>query len=403
MQVAEIAVRFGDSTLDNRQLASGAFRIGTGRDVDLAVPGLTSFPLVDWSDRGCMVRVPAGIAARKLVAGVGTPLDGAIVLARGERVEVAIGSVEIAIELAARPAPLPRPRFDMMWPRWIAGALVAHLIALIAIDALAEPEPEGIRLSLVSLLPRVPEPPPPPLTEAEARNLAPRRRAKKQQQVRVAVVEPAPAPIETDPDPTPAKARAIKGARRAGILGGSFSAEDIRAITGTRNIEEELSDVGPVYRDYEAQEKGFGGGRRFDPTKREGWGSVATGRYATVDKGRAAGDHYALPGEAEARPVPRVAHCVGACSATGGLSRDAVRAAIARHDEAILGCYERAGLASRGDVVVEVRIGEDGTVITADGAGLGSTGGCVAGVIRRVAFPRAAATTVRYPLSFSPS
>ena len=58
---------------------------------------------------------------------------------------------------------------------------------------------------------------------------------------------------------------------------------------------------------------------------------------------------------------------------------------------------------TRGDVVVEIAIGEDGKVITSDGAGLGTTGSCVAGVIRRVAFPQAAATTVRYPLSFSPS
>lgn len=121
-----------------------------------------------------------------------------------------------------------------------------------------------------------------------------------------------------------------------------------------------------------------------------------------MSSGREGGDHHPLPGEVARAPQPKVAHCVGACTTTGGLARDAVRAAIARDDEAILGCYERGGQTTRGDVVVEISIGEDGKVITSDGAGLGTTGSCVAGVIRRVAFPKAAATTVRYPFTFSP-
>ncbi len=420
MQVAEIAVRFGEASdgfLDVRHLARGTYRIGNGRDVDLALLGLTSFPLVDWIDRprcerGCMFRVPAGMAARRIVDGTVIPLEGGLLLARGDRVELSIGAIEVVVELVQPTVIVPKPRFDAAFARWVAAALVAHLIALFVIDLLADPEPEGIRLvSLVSLLPQLPEPP--PSTDTQARTFH-RREANKKVEPRIAAVEPepesigraaiGPAAIEADPAPTPAKrrARAIEGARRAGILGGRFTAEDIRAITGSKDIAKELEGVGPIYRDYEAEQNGFGGGRRFDPTKREGWGTVATGRYATVSGGRAAGEHYSLPGEVEARRVAKVSHCVGSCTATGGLTRDAVRSAIARHDEAILGCYERGGQVSRGDVVIEISI-EDGKVITADGAGLGTTGSCVAGVIRRVAFPKAPATTVRYPLSFSPS
>ncbi len=405
MQVAEIAVRFGGELLDVRHLVTGTYRIGSGRDVDLATLGLRSFPLVDWTERGCMFRVPAGFAAQRIVDGEATPLDGGLLLTLGDRVTLSIGAVEIVVELAQRATGLAKPRFDPRFTRWIAGTLIAHLIALFTIDSLAEPEPEGIRLvSLTSLLPQVPEPPSPPSSVPQARMFRRRDPSKKPVAPRVAAIDPAPAPVELDPAPTPAKrrTRAVEGARRAGILGG-VTADDLRKITGTKDIAKELSEVGPIYRDYEAEQKGFGGGRRFDPTKREGWGSVASGRYATVSSGRGAGEHYSLPGEVDRPPIPRVAHCVGACTVTGGLARDAVRSAIARYDEAILGCYERGGQVSRGDVVVEISIGEDGKVITSDGAGLGTTGSCVAGVIRRVPFPKAAATTVRYPLSFSPS
>jgi hypothetical protein len=393
MQVAEIAVRFGDTVLDVRHLATGTFRIGNGREVDLAVVGLTSFPLVEWTERGCMLRVPAGMHAN-VESGP---------LARGDRAVLAIGGVAITVELIERTARLPKPRVDLAWPRWIAGALVAHLIALLAIDTLADPEADTVRVaSLYALLPRLPDPPPLPTDKPKMHvpRKAPPRQPPKQ------VVEPREVSeneIEIEAAAAPAK-RAVARARRAGILAsGGITAAQIRAITGTVDLDKATADLGPVYDEVEAEGKRFGGGRRFDPTKREGWGTVAGGRYATVSNGRAVGDHYTLPGEVAARPLPKVAHCVGSCTATGGLTRDAVRVAIARYDEAILGCYERAGAAARGDVVVEVSIGEDGKVITSDGAGLGTTGPCVAGVLRRVAFPRAAPTIVRYPLSFSPS
>jgi hypothetical protein len=321
-------------------------------------------------------------------------------LTRGDRALLAIGGVEITVELVERISRLPKRRFDRTWPRWIAGALVAHLIALLAIDVLADPEADTVRVvQLYSLLPQAP---PPPLPTDRPRMHVPRKATKQAAPKQIASIEPADA-IELEPSPAPAK-RAAARARRAGILGsGGISAEQIRAITGTVDLEKAMADLGPVYDELEAEGKRFGGGRRFDPTKREGWGTVETGRYATVSTGRAVGDHYALPGEVAARPIPKVAHCVGSCTVAGGLTRDAVREAIARYDEAILGCYERGGKATRGDVVVEVSIGEDGKVITSDGAGLGTTGSCVAGVVRRVAFPKAAPTTVRYPLSFSPS
>ncbi len=397
MQVAEISVRFGGSVLDVRHLATGTYRIGNGRDVDLAVVGLTSFPVVEWTDRGCTLRIPAGMRAS--VEGT------SLVMTRGARVELAIGGVAITVELIERTARLPKPSFDRTWPRWIAGALVAHLIALFAIDAFADPEADTIPVaSIYSQLPQVPEPPPLPTDKPQ---LHVRRKATKVREApeQVATLEPIRTvhAIEPEPSPTPVK-RAVARARRAGILGnGMISPEQLRAITGTVDLEKAMADLGPAYDEVEAERNRFGGGRRFDPTKRDGWGTVETGRYATVSNGRAVGDHYALPGEVAVRPVPKVVHCVGACTATGGLTRDAVHGAIARYDEAILGCYERGSTAARGDVVVELSIGEDGKVITSDGAGLGATGSCVAGVLRRVAFPKAAPTTVRYPLSFSAS
>jgi hypothetical protein len=400
MQVAEIAVRFGDTLIDSRQLSSGSFRIGNGPGVDLATIGLTSFPLVERTERSFIVRIPTGIRATRFddLAREATPLEGPLVLRPGDRIAVTLGALAVEISLVTRSAPLARPSIDTGWPRWIAGALIAHLLALFVIDRLADPEPEGVRVaSIYSLLPRAPEPEPPPSVQARIR---PRPNKKQKPQPRIAAVEPAPSePVASEKATERRRAKAVAGARNAagGFLG-SLSADRIRAITGTKNIQKELSDVGPIYRDYEATTGQFGNGRHF-----EGAPSVAVGRYATISSGRGAGDYYRLPGEIGGPTPPSVEHCTGDCTATGGLHRDVVRSTIANFNQAILGCYERGGANKAGDAVISIAIGEDGKVITTDGAGLGRTGACVAGVMRRVKFPKSEPTTVRYTLSFTPA
>ena len=57
--VVEVVARFGDTILEVVQVSpTEQFRIGTAPDVDLAVPGQTSFPLVDCGNVRCPIGVP---------------------------------------------------------------------------------------------------------------------------------------------------------------------------------------------------------------------------------------------------------------------------------------------------------------------------------------------------------
>src|SRR5262245_8079399 len=106
--VVEVVARFGDTVLDYRHLgASDVYRIGTGPDVDLALPGHTSFPLVD---RGT-VRIPVGIAATT----------------RGTTTRFAIGLVSIAItRVKLAKVHVPRKRPDWRPPAYLLGSLLAQ-------------------------------------------------------------------------------------------------------------------------------------------------------------------------------------------------------------------------------------------------------------------------------------
>lgn len=400
MQVAEIAVRFGDTLIDSRHLRSGTFRIGSAPGVDLAMVGLTSFPLVERAERSFVVRIPTGLRATRFddLAREATPVEGPLVLRPGDRIAVTLGTVEVEIVLVTRAAPLARPPLDTRWPRWIAGALIAHLLALLVIDRLADPEIQGVPVpSLYSLLPRAPEPEPPPSVQARVRP-RPSKKSRPQPRAIAAAIEPAASEPAAAKATERRRAKAVAGARKsAGGIFGSLG-ESIGAIVGKADIQKEVDAAGPLYREYEATTGQFGNGRHF-----EGAPTVKVGRYATISSGRGAGDYYRLRGEIGGPMPPSVEHCTGECTASGGLHRDVVRSAIASYNQAILGCYERGGAAKRaGEVVVELTIGDDGKVITTDGEGLGRTGACVAGVLRRVKFPKAAPTTVRYPLSFTP-
>jgi len=397
MHVAEIAVRFGDTPLSTVELATGAYRIGTAPGVDLAVPGLTSFPLVEWTAQArptCLVRVPVGVDAHR----DGLRLDGGVVLSAGDRLALTIGAIAIEIGVVERAAPLPRPAFRPRFAGWVVGALLAHLGFLAIADALADPEAAPVRLAYAWPMPQVPEP---PIPEDRAAGYHARRRDPRDQRSNVKPRPRAPVRIavavEALPEPTAApRARAVAKAREAGILG-ALDKTSFAAIIGKADLVKELSDVGPIYREDEAAAAGFGGGARFVPAP-----SVPVGRYATVSSGRAVGDRYALPGEVGARRPPRVTLCSTACTSSTG-EPDVLRAPLVRHEQAILGCYERNGGAATGDIVVDIAIANTGKVIHAEGEGLGKTGSCVAGVIRRVRFDAPGTeVTARVPMAFDP-
>ncbi len=386
MQVAEIAVRFGDTRLAHVDLAHGAYRIGTAAEVDLAIDpgfGLARFPLVEWLVRGnrrtCTVRVPVGIPARL----DGQTIDGAIALAPGDRIAVTIGELAIEIALVTRAAALARPPVSAWFASWVAGALVVHLALLAVAHALADPEPSGVPATRLppALVARMLDPPRPPSPDRPSRRARrPHHRARTARAI--AVVEP---PAVTLPEPdakqTRQRRRAVSRARGVGILGSDKL--DFSGVVGTVDLDEALEDVGPVYDEHEAQRDGFGN-HTWDLENDPYYATVKVHHYTTQSRGRTAGDRYALPGEVGAKRAPRFTLCPRACTSSDG-DFDNLRAPIAKHAQAILGCYERNGNDAPGEVEVDFVIDVAGMVIP-DGKGLGSTGSCVAGVMRRVQF-----------------
>jgi len=392
MHVAQIAVRFGDARLALVDHARGAYRIGTAPGVDLAIGpgfGLARFPLVEWLVRGdrhaCTVRVPVGIPARRAD---GHAIDGAIVLEPGERITFAIGALAIEVGLVARAAPLARPRMSPRFAGWIAGALIAHLAVLAIADALASPEPAGLPATRLppALVARILDPPRPP-TATSRRSHRSRRSSSNARRARavhaIAAIEP-PRLVEPAPTAPPTartRRRAVARARRAGILGSEQL--DFGAVIGKVDLDQALEDVGPIYDEHDAQKGGFGN-HTWDLENDPYYATVKVGRYTTLSRGRSAGDRYTLPGEVGAKHAPRFQLCSQTCTSSDG-APERLRAPIAQHAQALLGCYERNGHDARGEVVIDFAVDRDGRVIP-EGEGLGGTGSCVAGVMRRVRF-----------------
>src|SRR5687768_9523871 len=108
--VLELIVRLGDSVLDVRHLRrDDQFRIGTGPNVDLAVPGHTSFPLVDRAK----IRVPIGVVPYEY----------------GGTTVVHLGLVSVSLtrrKLAV--APLAHRRFEWRAAAFLLGSLALHAV-----------------------------------------------------------------------------------------------------------------------------------------------------------------------------------------------------------------------------------------------------------------------------------
>lgn len=180
---------------------------------------------------------------------------------------------------------------------------------------------------------------------------------------------------------------------------------DLSALIPKVDVRKLVNDS--VFYDEEAATHGnFGNSRRFDPTKNcTDCGTVKAGRYATVGKGRGAGDDYRLPGEV-LHAQPLISPCEPSdCRVTG-----ASTLAIVRHDVDLrIGafgyCYQRfARKQLKGLIVLDFAIAPDGHVHSARARGLDEIRDCIVDVLNVIPFPLAdAGTTVKYPLSFQPS
>jgi hypothetical protein len=397
MDVVEIVVRFAGTLLQVAQLSHGTtFRIGTARDVDLAldVAPLTAFPLVGSTADGFVVRCPAGVPAVAYTADrTITIAETELVLAPGMRIDLAFGRVTISItRTASTRAPLPRPRPSFR-PHVFAAVSLAMHVAVVAIAMVcAELDPITIPVF------REPSRRPPVhlvrvLTDEQKQRVRAQVARKRARAAAAAFRTAVDEALRGGP-----RERAVHGARSHGWFG-ALTPHALRGLMGTKNLAKELADVGPIYDEHAARLKDFGGTPRWNVAGRGDFASVKTGRYATDPT---SGADYDL-GAARHRSV-RVAMCeTTACMVAGAIDRAAVRAELAQRMDEIVACYDRhAPQRTRGRVTLTFAIAADGTVDDVRGSGLASVAACVANVARAIRFPAGAAITqVKYPLVFS--
>jgi hypothetical protein len=384
--VAEVVVRFGATLLDVRHVRpGGCFRIGTAADVDLAVEGARSFPLVDTTAAGFVVRVPAGVVA----ACAGERVTGEHRL-DDRALEVQLGRVAVRIACVPDAAlALARPELDRRPPAYHAVSLVAHVALWAIAIVFAAPERRHRPTPIVVTRPRVahiaaPKPPPPrPQPKPEPK---PEPHSKRGADPQIAAnVAPA---RETGLAP------AAPGERSQGAnIAASFAR--LAKVMDDIHVTDRLAEVGPLY-DPDGDHPGdFGKARAFDPTARKDFETIKTGRFATVDTGAAAGANYTIQGEHERTHVRL---CDGACVAIGALQRDEIDSRIGYKKHQLADCY-RTGIPD--ELRFTLDIDEHGVVT--DTRVPGPIGSCIAKVIAKVAFPAMGSTTrVAYSLTFEP-
>jgi hypothetical protein len=220
-------------------------------------------------------------------------------------------------------------------------------------------------------------------------------------------------------DPQVARTQAIEAAREAGILGSaSAMGAAFAALDSTSAISSGIdgADVyGPMF-GADGEGKGaFGYGRSgFMPgggCSDPGCGLIGVARYGTIGTGTRAGDGYGIGpgggpgGRRHVAVAPTVT--ISQPSLVGDLDKSIIRRYIKQNYAKLSFCYEhellaRPGLA--GDVLAQFMIAGDGTVQASTAAGFdGAVAGCVADVIKHIAFPRphnGGVVEVNYPFGF---
>ena len=351
-EVVEVVARFGGTIIDLAHVGpADTYRIGTAPGVDLVIPGLVCFPLVD----GNTVRCPVGLSARE----------------DGSRTELRAGAVTFHITRTKLPAPsLPRPAFDWRPPIVLFVSLVAHLAVWLAamrfepFERLPIEKPR--RYARLKTPPPDPPPPPPP------QHIEPKQPVMRSKQ-------------HAQSAPAARRASALpEHADTTGVMASAAElavADALKSFDDTRVIERVSALTGDVYNEHTANEQGFGGGRRFDPSQREGFESVETGPYAT------------MPFNVKLCPKRT-------CKIPGPVPALYVRTHLLGQMDAIYDCYAMHA-SEPGTIVLEFTITGDGLVREASGSGLGETGACAARAAEAIIFRAfGRETRVRYPIRF---
>lgn len=373
-QVVEVVARIGSSIVHAAHVpAGGRFTIGTHAGVDLPIAdgALGAFPLVD---RGLVIRCPAGMTAR--VA------DGITRFALGQ----------VAIELRLVPAPrdiVPRRPAELRPLAYGAVVLALHL-AVWFLAMLSTPI-ERLPLAVApidAVHVRVPPVLPPPPPKKKEKETPPKQKAPKTAGGASGDATRTESPRAAD-DPT-----------KAGVLAAT-GLSDLSMLVPSIDVVKAVKDS-VFYDEDAALAKQFGGGARFDPGKKPGWGTVKSGRYTTVAKGRGAGDEYDLPGAAR-HPQPDIVMRV--LRVAGETPREVIHHAVDLRLGAIGYCYQRmARRQLKGSLRIDWTIGVDGAVHGQRTSGMPEFAKCAADVIGVIPFdPAATPTAVSYAFVFTPS
>ncbi len=376
--VIEIIARFGETILDVAHVACGrTYRIGTAPDVDLAVPGHTSYPLVD---RG-RVRCPIGV-----------PLSE-----DGDTTTLQLGNVRLDItRMQLASTPLPHRSLEWRVAVFCLASLCAHLALwfvaimrapverLVDVETIARPRVRHVHVAhepetkpTPSLIPKPQVEPVPPVQQASAKVREPP--AKRQ-----VSLEPEEAPGQREGGSSPAAAAPRSFGRAARELADAVAKVDVERRVGELEPED-------TFNEDDMNDRGFGGGgggggRRFRPPPGE---IIKSGGYATM-----AYDVTLCPTKS--------------CTVRGPIPAVFIRANLHSAMHAIYGCWVQHASGS-GTILLEFTIQLDGSVRGAKGSGLGETGACAARVASELnykalgkdALPgQPTETHVRYPLRF---
>ncbi len=371
--VVELVVRLGDTILDVAHVPPDrTYRIGTAPDCDLAVPGFTSFPLVD----GGRVRCPTGVPTSE----------------RGDttRIQVGLAMIE-ATRMRVERTAVPRRRPEWRTPVYVAVSLIAH-VAVWLVAAIYEPferiveAPQAPRFRHVHVAFDPPPPPPPPAPKPEP--TPPPTPEPKQ------ASEPA-----SDPGPPPAAASAARRASStkraevpsAQVMPGSFAtaASDVANMVAKLEVARRVGELRAedTYNEDDDNARGFGGGRRFDGGPRE---TIKNGDYSTM--------------------AFNVTLCPKkSCSVRGPIPALYIRTHLHEVMPAIYECYAQHATGP-GTITLEFTIDVDGGVRNMRGSGLGETGACAARAANEIYFKalgkdvkagQSPETHVRYPIRFN--
>ena len=355
--VVEVIARFGDTVLDVRHIdRDGQFRIGTGPDVDLPMPGHTSFPLVDRAK----IRVPIGVV----------PYD------YGGTTVIHLGSVSVSLtrrKLAV--APLAHRRIDWRAPAFVLGSLALHVfIYLLAVtlepfERITEKQLPRMRYAHVADMT-----PPPPAVE-------PKRDPKQPEPTAASAASVRPRVERAEPEDA---MRSMGRSTAKAVAAVAKSFDDTKVYERVSALKEEDN-----FTEDDTYTSGFGGRLRFPPGE-----TVKTREY---------GEIFAyLSFDVKLCPAK-------SCTFDGPVPPAAVRSLVQTVVPALYDCY--AQHAERpGTIVLSFTIAGDGSVKRSRGSGLGETGACAARVVEGLYFKaigdndvaegKQKETYVRYPVKF---